>query len=374
MKTPHRAHAVLALLLVAAAGCKGEAEVTQEVAAGAQAEVGAEATVGADAFIEEHEGGSVAWNIGADGNVKAQVSGPDAKAIRENVSGTLEWKTAADAEAKTVPLELDAKTGLLVAAGPKLEADLTEINYKLTVSSKPWTGALHVPVGGTASLVAGAKAAAEIDVPSGKIGPNGGVIQVVGKDRLEIVADDVTSEVRVYVLDADFNAVAVGERTISLGVVAGAPRVVALAAADGGAYFTGKWGFDVDPTRVTIAVRSAGATACALVGYRPGVRVVVGAKAPTFKVKTKTKWAAHVDGDADADLDAKLKGGKVKVDIDAPDVHGKANASANAKANANANAKLDVKAPSVKVKIEPPKIKPPKVSAKASAGASIKFK
>lgn len=371
MKIPHRSRALWALLLVvAAAGCKGEAEATSDVAANAEVAVGTEAALGADAFIEEHEGGSVAWKVDADGSVKAQVS-VEGKPVQKDVSGTLVWKAAG--EPKTVPLAADAKTGILVAAGPKLEADITEISYTVNVSSKPLSGTLHVPVGGTAQLVADAKAAVDVKVP--EVGPNGGVVQVVGKDRVEVVADEVSGEVRVYLLDADFKAMAVGERSVSLGVVADAPQMLALAAVEGGAYFRARWALAADPLKITVAVRNAGVTSVALVGFKPGARVVVRADAPRVKVRTKTTWAAYVDGDADVDAKVRGEGNAfghahapahgVKGKVDLPDVNGKA--------NAGAKAKVDVKAPSVKVDIKPPKIEAPKLSVGAKAGASAKI-
>jgi hypothetical protein len=369
MKIPHRSRALWALLLVAAAaGCKGEAEATSDVAA--NAEVAPEAALGADAFIEEHEGGAVAWKVDTDGSVKAAVS-VEGKPVQKDVSGTLVWK--AGEETKTVPLTADAKTGLLIAAGPKLEADITEISYTVNVNSKPFRGTLHVPAGGTAQLVANAKASAEVKLPD--VGPNGGVVQVVGKDRVEVVADEVSGEVRVYVLDADFKAVAVGERSISLGVVADAPHMIALASVEGGAYFRARWSLAADPLKITVAVRNAGVTSVALVGFRPGARVIVRADAPRVKVRTKTTWAAYVDGDADVRGNGHAYGHGhapalgVKGKLDGPDVHGKA----DAKAGANAKAKVDVKAPSVKVDIKPPKFEPPKVSVSAKAGASAKI-
>jgi hypothetical protein len=380
MKLTHQSLASLSLLLVALAACgekktdaegtaKGEVSANTESKTGAEATANAEATLAeAETVVEEHDGGSVAWNVGADGQVKALVRGPESKPVRDNVSASLVWK--AGGETKDVPLNLDAKTGLFVAAGPKLEADLTELDYTVTVSGKPWKGALHVPVGGTAALVAGAKAAAEIKVPEGKLGPNGGVIQVVGKDRLELVADEVTGEVRVYVLDADLKAVAVGEREVSLGVVADAPTMIALAPVAAGAYFVGKWALAADPLKLTIAMKNAGHTSCALVGYRPGARIVVGASAPRVKVRAKTGWVARADALADADANARADArGAVKVAVPKPDV--------DAKAGARADVRL--KAPSVSVKVQPPRIEPPKVqvkagvNAKAGAGAKLKF-
>jgi hypothetical protein len=374
MKITHRSLACLALVFAAAApGCKSEAEVSSDVTASSEMGVGAEASLGADAIVEEHEGGTVAWNVAPDGNVRAAVM-VEGKPVQKDVTATLVWKAGAEAEAKTVPLTVDAKTGFLVGAGPKLEADITEVNYTINVNSKPWSGALHVPVGGTAQLVANAKASVDVKLPEGNVGPNGGVVQVVGKDRVELVADETSGEVRVYVLDADFKAVAVGERSISLGVYADAPHMLALASAEGGAYFRARWSLNVDPLKITIAVRNAGVTSVALVGYRPGARLVVRADAPRLKVRTKTKWAAYVDGDGDVGVGARGRGNghayghdhapafgaKGKVDVDA---------KAKANANANAKAKVDVKAPSVKVDIKPPKIEAPKVSLKAGASA-----
>lgn len=376
MNINQMSRASVVLFLVALAGCgKGEqAQAGVEVAANAEASVGVEAAVGADAVVEEHEGGAVALSVAPDGNVRAAVSGPDNKPIRENISGTLVWKASADAEAKTIPLTVDAKTGLLVAAGPKLEADLSEINYTISVNAKPWSGSLHVPVGGTAALVAGAKASAEIKVPAGKVGPNGGVIQVVGKDRVELVSDESSGEVRVYVLDADFHVVPVGERSITLGVVAEGPRTIALARADAGAFFVAKWSLAVDPLKVTIALRDAVTTSVALVGYMPGARLIVeGPRAPRLKVRVKTQWvAARVDGEVDADAKVRAKadgknngwgdgigGGRMKgddrADIDVKHVGG-------------GHAKADVK---VDVKVGGPSAKGGAVKAdvKAKAGA-----
>lgn len=367
--------ALSAVLLIAAAACSKEEQAAPAPEASVQAEATAtvESAIGEGAYVEEHDSGKVAFQIAADGNVKAEVVGPDGAPIRKDIGGTLLWQD------KPVPLTLDEKTGLLIATGPKLEADLTQIGYTLTVAGKPWSGTLHVPAGGTAELVASAKASAELGLPEGKIGPHGGRIELVGKDYLELVVDEVTGEVRVYVLDMDLKPMAVGERKVTLGVVADAPQVVVLAPADGGAYLTGKLALAADPIKLTIAMRSAAHAAVALCGYRPGAAFVVGAHAPRVKVRVKTDWAAHahVDADAHVDPDVKLK---VKGDLD-PKVH----VHAGAKAVADAKAKVNVKAPSIRVtppsvnvniKAEAPKINIPKpsIKASASAGASAKVK
>lgn len=71
--------------------------------------------------------------IAPDGQVRAVVTATATGQIKENVSGSLVYKLQGD-ETKTVPLVVEPKTGVLVAAGPKLEADLTEVNYTVQVS------------------------------------------------------------------------------------------------------------------------------------------------------------------------------------------------------------------------------------------------
>ncbi len=120
------------------------------------------------------------------------------------MSGTLTWKGPnGDAQARS----RSTRRLLLVATGPKLEADLTEVKYNIVVAGKPWNGTLHLPSGGTKVIVEGARKAEKRPIPPGKTGPNGGVIQVVGDDTIEVVADKASGQVRVYVLDADLKPV-----------------------------------------------------------------------------------------------------------------------------------------------------------------------
>lgn len=235
-----------------------------------------------DAVVEEHDEGSVAMQIGADGQVRAVVTATAGAQIKENVSGSLVYKLQGG-ETKTVPLALEPKTGVLVAAGPKLEADLTEVNYTVQVSGKPWSGVMHVPVGGTAALVATAKTSVDVKVDAQAVGPHGGTIQVVGDDRLEMVGDE-GGEVRVYVLDADLRPrTTIEGRTLRVGFIAERPEVVAFAPATGGAYFVGRFGTRavVDPLRVTVSLGTGGIVRSAIWGFRPGIRVI----APTARVR-----------------------------------------------------------------------------------------
>src|SRR5689334_23475487 len=95
---------VLALLLIAAAAACGKGEQPAEANATVEVTATAESAMGEGAYVEEHESGKAAFNVAADGNVKAAVTGPDGKPIRENVSGTLLWK-GPSGEEKTVRSE-----------------------------------------------------------------------------------------------------------------------------------------------------------------------------------------------------------------------------------------------------------------------------
>src|SRR5262245_53661717 len=179
----------LSLLLVSACSSKGSGSGSSEAsdAAGAQADIAVNGELGTDVFVEDHDDGSVAWRIDPNGEVKAAVTTSAGARVKQDVTGTLLYKVDGGGEPKTVPLTADANTGLLAATGPKLEADLTEVDYTVNVSGKPWTGVMLVPPGGTAALVAGGKAAAAAKLPDDAVGPHGGAIQVVGGDRLEMV-------------------------------------------------------------------------------------------------------------------------------------------------------------------------------------------
>jgi len=273
---------------------------TQDTVVGVEAEAAVNADLGAEALIEEHDEGNVAWVVDGDGQVKAAVTATATGRVKQDIGGTLVYKLPSG-EPKTVPLALDAKTGLLVAAGPKLEADLTEIDYTITVSGKPWSGVMHVPVGGTAALVTSAKVTAEVKLP--EKGPHGGTLQVVGDDRLEMVSDP-GGEVRVYVLDADLKPRIRTSGSIRLGFVGTRAETLVLAPATAGAYFVGRVGGVFDPFKLTVSASFGGTTHVALWGYRPGIRIYASpVRAPRIAVRVNT----FVETDDDVNIKVKYK-------------------------------------------------------------------
>jgi hypothetical protein len=238
-------------------------------------------------YIEKHDNGSIHWDIDENGVTHAIVKTPSGD-IAEDAKGTVTFKTAnGDVKAN---LEKDPDTGVLIAKGPKLADDITEVRYNVSVAGKPLAGAMHVPQEGTSALVAEAEVAAKVEIPAGKKGPNGGVIQVVGDDVVEIVADKGSGETRVYLLDADFKVVPVGDRKVTLGFVGATPEVIVTTVGPGGAYFVAKAKTKINPIKVTVAVRVKNRARVVLVGYRPHTVVVVGVGAPVVAVFVPTPW------------------------------------------------------------------------------------
>jgi hypothetical protein len=282
--------AIVAALAFAVAlpGCSKEAE---------KPEVTAENIQEVEPLVEQHEAATVAWNVEPDGKVRALVKSPDGKPVDKNVTGTLTVKPVAkNPVPTTVPLTLDAKTGLMTAVVPPLEYDLTEVKYDLNVNEKPVKGALHLPPGGTKDLVLNAKASVEVKLPEGKKGPNGGVIQVVGKDTIEIVGDKGSGTTRVYFLDADLKPVkVVPEKTVKIAVVTkDGPETIILTPDPGGLYFQGKFGVVVNPTKITVAVSTPEVTNVVLCGWSPGKVIVVGPAAPVVGVFVAVNWGIGV--------------------------------------------------------------------------------
>jgi hypothetical protein len=269
---------------------------------------------------EQSDNGSISWNVETDGRVRAEVKDKDGRRITKGITGTMTWPGEWTDDYAEVSLDAN---GYLVAQGPALKDDLTEIDYTLVIDGKPWAGVLHVPRGGTRALDEDAKVA--VDVPAGKTGPNGGTIQYIHGEPVELVADKDTGEVRIYVLGPDFKVVEEpGERSFRIGYVAEVPETVVLVREPGMPYYVGRWRARMDPFRVTVAMTVGVETHCAIVGWRfgaplawsagwsygvgfgvgvgVGVGFGVGVGVPVFRFAASRHWAPSVSVRAGYDV------------------------------------------------------------------------
>jgi hypothetical protein len=152
-------------------------------------------------------------------------------------------------------------------------------------------GTLHLPRGGTSELAENARAAAKLRVA--KTGPHGGKVQIVGDDRIEIVANPEGGEARVYVLGPDLKPVPLDGRRVTLAVVGSRSEIVVLTPGPKDEYATGKLTISDDPEKVTVCVARGERSHVVLVDYEPGVVVVVGRGAPHAVIFVKgTFWVA----------------------------------------------------------------------------------
>lgn len=289
---PMLAALCLGAVLVAAPACKkASSDVTP-----APVPVAEEGLVDMpEAIVEENDNGSVAWSVASDGQLKAIVKSTAGKPITKNITGELLWKGPNGDE--KIPITVD-KSGYVVATGPKLQDDLTEITYNLQVENKPWLGTLHVPRGGTLELSASANEGTNVavTVPAGKVGPNGGVVQVVGEDRVEVIADKNTGQVRAYFLDPEFKVIKGPNRKVRIAIAGETPEIIVLEPEPTvGLYFVGRARTRVDPLRLTVAVTNHEVTHTRIVGFQPHTRLVVGARAPRVKFLVASGWEPDVD-------------------------------------------------------------------------------
>jgi hypothetical protein len=244
-----------------------------------------------DVITERRPSGSASWIVQPDGSVRAALKGPDGKPVAQPVAGQITFGNP-DGPPTSVPVKYDPNTGVLSAAGPKLDADITPVTYNLTVGGKPWSGMIGVPPGGTHDLADSGKLQASI--PVGTVGPHGGLVQSVGPDRVELVANKRSGDVRAYVLDADNHPVDPGDRKITVAVEGPHPQVVVLAPEPQAHFVVGHVPTLVDAPQVTIAVHVHGTAHACLVGWSPGSVVVLGPEAPRVHVLAVNSWPDEV--------------------------------------------------------------------------------
>jgi hypothetical protein len=235
----------------------------------------------AAALVQRGPQGASTWIVAPDGVVNATLKTPDGQPIAQPVTGTVSFAPPGGPPA-SVPVHYDPKTGVLTAAGPKLDADITPVNYTLDVGGAPWSGTLDVPKGGTLDLAETGKLQPPPppNLPGPVVGPNGGMVQVVGPDRVELVPDRRSGDLRAYVLDADNHPVDPGDRTITVALEGEQPELLVLAPEPQGHFVVAHMRTRVDPVHVTVAVNAHGHTHACLVGWAPGSVVVVGPQAP----------------------------------------------------------------------------------------------
>jgi hypothetical protein len=237
-----------------------------------------------DAIAERGPTGTSTWIVRPDGKVSATLRDPDGKPIAQPVSGQIAFAAPNGRPPTYVPVEYDPKTGLLTAAGPALDADITPVSYSLTEGGTPWSGTIDVPKGGTQDLVASGRIQASL-APN-VLGPNGGVVQTVGPDRIELVANRRTGDMRAYVLDADSRSVDPGDRKITVAIQDERPEILVLTPEPQGHFVVGHLHTRIDPPHVTVAVSLRGTTHACLVGWSPGSVVLVGPEAPRVHLAT----------------------------------------------------------------------------------------
>jgi hypothetical protein len=274
----------LAMGAAAAAGCgKSAPEPTAE-------------TVSAESAVtERYPTGDLTWDVSPEGRVVVMARDNDGLPLQKGLTGTLIVSPGdKGVPPLTVPL-VDPGKGVLTAQIPRLTGDLTEVAYELDGPSGAIKGTLHVPRGGTQELVESARvAAAAKQIAPEAQGPNGGIVQVVGDDVVELVADKGTGAVRMYVLDDDLKVIPVGKRKAKIAFVNEASDVVELSAHPSGLYLVGSAGVKINPVKITIVVIDGDEIDVALCHYLPGGVIVVGPAAPVLVVFVVTSWQVVV--------------------------------------------------------------------------------
>ena len=92
-------------------------------------------------------------------------------------------------------------------------------------------------------------------------------------------------------------------------------ETIVLAPSPDRAYFAAHWRLRADPSRVTICVHAGPVVRVAIVGWHPGVRLVVGARAPVWHVRVHAGWGPPAVWLHDEDWDDE---GEVRLHLGGP--------------------------------------------------------
>jgi hypothetical protein len=216
------------------------------------------------------------------------------------------------------------------------------VKYEITGGPRPWTGIIQLPVGGTKSLNATAKAASAAYVLP-IVGPHGGRIEHIGKDDVELLMDKDSGEVRAWII-VDGKAVDPGDRKFA--VVIDDKRIDLKADANASFYGHVKAdaGLHLDAIHKVSGILMVGTNVSTVeFGFRPHVyvyapRVVVDLEVDNWTKEKRAKWCTHPDDDDDDHDHGRHHGHHDDDDDDEGHGHGHHHGHAGAHAGAGAGA------------------------------------
>ncbi len=281
--------------------CDQTSATTSQAVASVKAALNSSAT-----FVEQYPTATLTWEVGEDGETKLAVRSTSCELINDKVTGNLAFMGLSGSEPKTAELKAEKGKGLLVAKGPALDPEATELRYQLVVDGTPINGALHLPKEGTKALVSSAVESESI--PEEVTGPHGGEVSVLAGQRYELAADEKSGEARLYALDKAGGVAEVQLEKVQLLIGGPESSVVELVArknasastdsesasgqteeggtaeeespeteaeGDGKPHFAGLLGKRAIGHKITLLVRRSGKTHLSLVGHRKGHAVLV---------------------------------------------------------------------------------------------------
>ncbi len=258
----------------------------------------------ASSLIERTSAATLAWNVDENGKTSLAVRSPLCESITDQVTGKLKFIGLSKGTEQEATLEPHGEQ--LVAQGPPLDADLTEVQYELDVAGTPVRGALHLPKDGTKGLVAAAPDATTAKADSEQA-EQGGTIVSAGDDKLEVVADSDTGVVKVFELGPK-----PAKKEVLLGIGGEDPGVLVLRRMEGPrVHYAGLLPNDGVGRPLTLAFkRPDGKTEAVVLGLRKREARYVGDDAPRLPIWKAKGWdetASELEKDPKANAHRVLK-------------------------------------------------------------------